>query len=485
MIKSLIIILILFSIIKETETQAQTYPDSLLVLITGGTFLMGETESDYEGPPGTYDDSIHTVTVSNFWMSITEITNQQYVDFLNLAYSANLLVVEVETNPGPDKGKTLVYGSVTAPVEYKSFALLNLDGTRVMKDHDNADGDGDAFTGVIEPENPLNICYIGFDDTRTAGEKFYVKDPTSDFNWVDLTNYYNYTSTTNQLDSTILLNDFNNWPELQNSPNNLPTLENVKNWPATFIRWYGAKAFVLFYNKDLPTEAQWEYAAATGGSQFKYATVDGLVNSDGTSANWNFANEDPALHHVYDVKINNPNPFGLYNIAGNVWEWCEDWYASDFYADATDPVNTTDTGFKVRRGGAWNYHKSTLKSAARAKDEKFKGNDHFGFRIVSNTNITSLDVESNQIPNNFALFQNYPNPFNPSTIIQYAISSEQFVTLKVYDILGKEVATLVNEEKPIGSYQINFDGSKLTSGVYFYRLQAGVFTQTKKFVLLR
>ena len=81
--------------------------------------------------------------------------------------------------------------------------------------------------------------------------------------------------------------------------------------------------------------------------------------------------------------------------------------------------------------------------------------------------------------------QNYPNPFNPTTTIQYVISSEQFVSLKIYDILGKEVATLVNSRKAIGNYKVNFNASNLTSGVYFYRIQAGNFTETKKFILLK
>ena len=90
-----------------------------------------------------------------------------------------------------------------------------------------------------------------------------------------------------------------------------------------------------------------------------------------------------------------------------------------------------------------------------------------------------------QLPNDFSLNQNYPNPFNPSTVIQYAIGSRQFVSLKVYDVLGKEVATLVNEEKPTGNYEVNFNASSLSSGVYFYKLQAGSFWETKKMILIK
>ena len=89
----------------------------------------------------------------------------------------------------------------------------------------------------------------------------------------------------------------------------------------------------------------------------------------------------------------------------------------------------------------------------------------------------------------FALEQNYPNPFNPSTTIQYAISNMQFVTLKVYDIIGNEIATLVNEYKPAGSYEVEFNSASsiknLASGIYFYHLQAGDFVETKKMTLLK
>jgi photosystem II stability/assembly factor-like uncharacterized protein len=87
--------------------------------------------------------------------------------------------------------------------------------------------------------------------------------------------------------------------------------------------------------------------------------------------------------------------------------------------------------------------------------------------------------------NEFSLSQNYPNPFNPTTSLQYTIGSRQFVTLKVYDLLGREIATLVNEEKPAGEYEVEFDGSALTSGIYFYQLKAGEFTETRKMILLK
>ena len=98
------------------------------------------------------------------------------------------------------------------------------------------------------------------------------------------------------------------------------------------------------------------------------------------------------------------------------------------------------------------------------------------------------DVESGgdgQTVYNFSLAQNYPNPFNPSTVIRYSVSSAQLVTLKIYDVLGREVKTLVNEERPSGSYEIEFNASNFSSGIYFYQLTAGDFRETKKMILLR
>jgi hypothetical protein len=89
------------------------------------------------------------------------------------------------------------------------------------------------------------------------------------------------------------------------------------------------------------------------------------------------------------------------------------------------------------------------------------------------------------IPKDFVLFQNYPNPFNPTTVIHYYLPVASHAVVKVYDVLGREVATLVNEQKSAGSYQVTFDAHLLTSGVYFYSLQAGSFAETKKLILIK
>jgi Secretion system C-terminal sorting domain len=102
-----------------------------------------------------------------------------------------------------------------------------------------------------------------------------------------------------------------------------------------------------------------------------------------------------------------------------------------------------------------------------------------------NQTIVSVVNDEVIVPEGHTLKQNYPNPFNPTTKISFSIPSSGFASLKVYDILGNEVATLVNEEKPAGTYEANFNASSLSSGTYFYRLVSGSFTEVKKMILLK
>ncbi|HSD63498.1 MAG TPA: T9SS type A sorting domain-containing protein [Ignavibacteriaceae bacterium] len=92
---------------------------------------------------------------------------------------------------------------------------------------------------------------------------------------------------------------------------------------------------------------------------------------------------------------------------------------------------------------------------------------------------------NNSSPSNFSLSQNYPNPFNPSTQISYTLSQNSDIQLKVYDALGKEIATLVNSKQAAGKYEVTFDASKLSSGIYYYTITAGSFNETRKMILMK
>ncbi len=111
----------------------------------------------------------------------------------------------------------------------------------------------------------------------------------------------------------------------------------------------------------------------------------------------------------------------------------------------------------------------------------------WGITLLISGTPAGIQNKSNQIPESYSLMQNYPNPFNPSTLISYQLPVSGYVTLKVYDLLGNEIATLVDEYKPVGIYNVEFrmQNLELSSGIYFYQLTAGDFIQTKKMVLLR
>ena len=164
----------------------------------------------------------------------------------------------------------------------------------------------------------------------------------------------------------------------------------------------------------------------------------------------------------------------------------------------TTETETNNLGFTIERksNGDWreigfvkgNGFSTSLKSYS-FTDKNIK-NGEYSYRLKQNdfdgtfeySNLVNVVVMS---LTNFELSQNYPNPFNPNTVISYQLPVSGNVTLKVYDVLGNEIVTLVNEEKPAGSYGVEFDGSNLSSGVYFYQLRATDYLQTKKMILLR
>jgi len=172
-----------------------------------------------------------------------------------------------------------------------------------------------------------------------------------------------------------------------------------------------------------------------------------------------------------------PPAGGNYEISVNSESICE-WQATE----NIDWIEITNGQSGVGSGMVNYYVSSNSFSSERTGTITIKNNVF----IVKQLGVTtSVNIDKPGLPTEFNLAQNYPNPFNPSTEINYSIPQVSFVSIKVYDILGREIRTLVNEEKFVGYYEVNFDASSLSSGVYFYRLQAGKFSDSKKFILMK
>ena len=107
------------------------------------------------------------------------------------------------------------------------------------------------------------------------------------------------------------------------------------------------------------------------------------------------------------------------------------------------------------------------------------------YQEIAHPRPLAVDMSQPTLPGEVKLFQNYPNPFNPTTVIRYELPQASEVKLVVYDVLGREVAVLVNERKLPGRYTVKFDATGVASGVYFYRLQAGSFVEVRKLVVLK
>jgi len=246
------------------------------------------------------------------------------------------------------------------------------------------------------------------------------------------------------------------WETINNnlvySDNNVRVLEIDNNNPN--ILYCG-----LWYDYDHPEN--WRLAITTNGGESWERIDSTLLEIDPEGS-------------VYDILLD-PNKEGR------------------FYVSYTGGLYLTEDNGK-------HYQKIYSGEAGRIwSDNKTPATIYFnsdkGLLRTVDTFVVGIKNDKPVIPLNFVLYQNYPNPFNPTTTIKYSIATssplakgrteEGFVTLKVYDVLGREVATLVNEKQSPGSYSVMFNASGIPSGIYFYKLTAGKFSQTKKMLLLK
>jgi len=200
--------------------------------------------------------------------------------------------------------------------------------------------------------------------------------------------------------------------------------------------------------------------------------------------NYNYPYQDSSIGlYTYDNGDTwlNLNVSGLGSRVNSI-----DYYSDDFIVAGTD---TNGVFVSYDFGNNWTNANSGLsdKDIERvlitSNGYLLCGTENEGI-FMSNINPTTVD-DINNTSLNYSLQQNYPNPFNPSTNIRYSIPQSSKATIKIFDVLGNEIETLVNEEKPAGEYEVKFGGRGLSSGIYFYQLKAGSFIQTKKMILLR
>jgi hypothetical protein len=269
--------------------------------------------------------------------------------------------------------------------------------------------------------------------------------------------------------------------------NNPTTYWTITKTPASSPQW--DSTYKSFYS------APNSYTDSKNGNYVNNATVTmTLTNPINLTG---YTNPRLRFHTRFDIESN--WDYGQVQVStnnGSTWIALEGQYTEPGVGNFQPP------GEPVYDGSKSNWVKEEI-SLANYISSQFK--IRFRLRTDGGTNRDGWYVDDigvfiytipTEVPNNlesvykFSLEQNYPNPFNPITKIKYTIPSVgtslmKFVQLKVYDVLGNEVATLVNEEKPAGSYEVEFDASGLSSGIYFYKLQAGSFIDTRKMLLLK
>jgi len=201
----------------------------------------------------------------------------------------------------------------------------------------------------------------------------------------------------------------------------------------------------------------------TKGFYFAGAAGDAgvFVSSQDTITTWNNLSSGMANSIVYNFAVRGFNvfagtPSGVYLSSDT-----GDWVSVGLTADSVEALAITDTSIfaGTPSGGVWRESLSSIP--------------------------TDVKTGKGNLPLSYALYQNYPNPFNPSTVISYQLPTYTNVTLKIYDVLGREVETLVDTKQQAGAHIVRFDGSRFASGVYFYRLTAGSSSFTRKMLLLK
>ena len=310
--------------------------------------------------------------------------------------------------------------------------------------------DPNIYEGVMNYDTfEDDIIYYKFAYTTAAGTNWETNPPTDSKNYehtitgTDITNLY----------SMVPLRGYNN--------STLATVVNQASVIRFIVDMNGAVdgnevAFSSIENVVI-AGANTPLAWPDGGWPDADSTKVFFMSDDGTNG------DETAGDNFWTTEI----PFPIYSPLDIEYKYGANWGLA------------SNGGANDNEGGVGSNHHVSL------FPEFTYGNAIDVFGTFETKDIDTRVTETGEIPTVYALGQNYPNPFNPSTVIKFSIPNSGLVSLKVFNILGQEVATLVNEMKSVGVYEVSFDASSLTTGMYIYRIQSGDFTSTKKMMLLK
>ena len=435
-----------------------------------------------ESPVWTNASTIFSSIENKTYWKDPALVDLDYDGDYDLVYGTSDGILYVYRNVGTSSAPSFQY----YPDYFKVIKLNGNAATVSLADFDN-DGDQDLLSGIwtgkfIYFRNDGTAQNPKFNIVNTAFSNFSVTSYSTPV-FVDIDSDGDFDIVSGAMNGQIFLYINNNGTFVQ----------NTTMFASIDVGYSSIPSFA-----DLDNDGDLDLlVGAETGSMTKYFTNDG--NNNFKENTTSFSNITfPNYGRPILADVDNDNDYDL--VIGDGWGKVF-YYRND--GNVTNPIWIRDDYLFAGIESKQNTHPGFADLDGDTRKDMIIGEYDGNFTFYKNLfSPTEIEEKINfPLLNGFELSQNYPNPFNPTTIIRFVIPPQsviasspsidattkqsQFVTLKVYDVLGREVVTLVNEEKPAGNYEVTFDASELSSGIYFYKLQTGSFVQTKKMILLR